>query len=350
MSEPRQSTGASTSDRAGRDDRPGRLRLVAARQESILIVVFVAMVTVFSLLNPTYFSTAVLGNILQDFGPVMLMAIGGTFVILTGGIDLSVGALLGLSGVSAALVIRESTERSTDPATAIVLGVVAALVVGAAVGLVNGLLVTKVRLAPFIATLSTMSVCTGTTLLITGGVQIAGAPPEVIRIGNDRVMGMITAPLVVVFLAIVIAWLVLSRTRVGRHTYAIGSNPFAARVAGINVERHLVLVYVAAGVLAALAGLFVYFRLASGSPSSGRGGELQAIAAAVIGGVSLTGGVGRVTGTALGALITASILSGLILVGVEPNAQQIVVGALIAFAVAVQGIGRTGRSDGGLGK
>lgn len=320
--------------------RNERLKEFATRQETLLLAVFALMVLVFSLVNPRYFSTAAFGNILQDFGPVMLMAIGQTFVILTGGIDLSVGALLGLSGVSAALAIRATTSSGMEPALSIVIGIVAALAVGALVGVINGLLITRVKLAPFIATLATMGACMGTTLVVTGGVQIAGAPKEVVLIGNTRFLEIFTMPLVVVLVLLTGAWLTLSRTRFGRRTYAIGSNPFAARVAGINVNRHLMKVYVIAGLLAAVAGLFVYFRLGSGSPASGRGGELQAIAAAVIGGISLVGGVGRVTGTALGALITASVLSGLILIGVEPNAQQIVVGALIAFAVAVQGIRR----------
>ena len=320
--------------------RSSRLRSVVTRQESLLLGVLVLMVIAFSVINPRYFSAPALANILQDFGPVMLMALGQTFVILTGGIDLSVGALLGLSGVSAALVVRSTTENGLPPATSITAGIVAALAVGAVVGLVNGLLVTRVKLAPFIATLATMGVCTGLTLVITGGVQIAGAPKTVVTIGNTRILDVFTIPLLAVFLLMALCWLVLSRTQFGRWTYAIGSNQFAARAAGINVERHLMKIYVMAGVLSAVAGLFVYFRLGSGSPSSGRGGELQAIAAAVIGGLSLFGGVGRVTGTMLGALITASVLSGLILIGVEPNAQQIVVGVLIAFAVAVQAVSR----------
>jgi len=320
--------------------RGDRWKEVATRQETLLIAVYVIMVLAFSVINPRYFSTASFGNILQDFAPVMLMAIGQTFVILTGGIDLSVGAVLGLSGVSAALAIRTTTASGMDPALSITIGVAAALLVGAMVGIVNGILITRVKLAPFIATLATMGICMGTTLVVTGGVQIAGAPKEVVLLGNTRYLEVFTVPLFIVLGVLVVAWLTLSRTRFGRHTYAIGSNQFAARVAGINVDRHLMKIYVIGGILAAIAGLFVYFRLGSGSPASGRGGELQAIAAAVIGGISLMGGVGRVTGTALGALITASVLSGLILIGIEPNAQQIVVGALIALAVAVQGIGR----------
>lgn len=321
--------------------RGDRWRELATRQETLLIAVYVIMVVIFSIINPRYFSTASFGNIMQDFAPVMLMAIGQTFVIITGGIDLSVGAVLGLSGVSAALTIRATTANGMDPALSIAAGIGTALLVGIVVGVINGLLVTQVGLAPFIATLATMGACMGTTLVVTGGVQIAGAPAEVVKIGNTRYLEILTAPLIVALVILALAWVVLAKTRFGRHTYAIGSNQFAARVAGINVKRHLMKIYVLGGVLASLAGLFVYFRLGSGSPASGRGGELQAIAAAVIGGVGLMGGVGRVTGTALGALITASVLSGLILIGVEPNAQQIVVGALIALAVAVQGLSRS---------
>lgn len=317
-----------------------RTKALMRKQEFLLILVYAVMVAAFSLLNPRYLSFAAFGNILQDFGPVILMATGMTFVIITGGIDLSVGALSGLAGVSAALVIRSMTASEMPAALSITAGIVTALAVGLLVGTINGLLVTKVKLAPFIATLATMGACTGTTLVITGGVQIAGAPPEVIAIGNTRFLGILTVPLVGVLLILLVFGLILVKTRFGRHTYAVGSNSFAARVAGINVNRHLMKVYIIGSVLASLAGMFVYFRLGSGSPATGKGGELQAIAAVVIGGASLMGGVGRVSGTALGALITTSVLSGLILIGVEPNAQQIVVGALIAFAVAVQGIGR----------
>ncbi|MFZ1382030.1 MAG: ABC transporter permease [Scrofimicrobium sp.] len=317
-----------------------KLKRLLGNQEAMLIVVYALMVLVFSLLNPRYFSTAAFGNILQDFGPIMLMATGMTFVIITGGIDLSVGSLAGLSGVCAALTIRATTANGMAPALSILLGILTALCVGAIVGTINGLLITKVGLAPFIATLATMGACTGSTLVITGGVQIAGAPSAVVQIGNTRFLGILTWPLVGVLLILVSFALILVKTKFGRHTYAIGSNTFAARVAGINVNKHLMKVYLIASLLASLAGMFVYFRLGSGSPATGKGGELQAIAAVVIGGAAMTGGSGRVTGTALGALITTSVLSGLILVGVEPNAQQIVVGALIAFAVAVQTMGQ----------
>ena len=249
--------------------RGDRWRELATRQETLLIAVYVIMVVIFSIINPRYFSTASFGNIMQDFAPVMLMAIGQTFVIITGGIDLSVGAVLGLSGVSAALTIRATTANGMDPALSIAAGIGTALLVGILVGVINGLLVTRVGLAPFIATLATMGACMGTTLVVTGGVQIAGAPAEVVKIGNTRYLEILTAPLIVALVILALAWVVLAKTRFGRHTYAIGSNQFAARVAGINVKRHLMKIYVLGGVLASIAGLFVYFRLGSGSPASG---------------------------------------------------------------------------------
>jgi ribose transport system permease protein len=333
-------SGSALQSRENIDTWRNRVLSFVLRQDFLLLVFFAGMTGVFSAFNPRFFSIAAAANILQDFSPVVLMAIGQTFIIASGGIDLSVGSTLGISGVIMALVIRTLTEKSFDPVATIVLGLAVAVAVGGIIGLTNGLLVSYVRIVPFVATLATMGAAAGMSLVITGGVQIAGAPNAVILIGNVRYFGMLTVPVMAVLLIIVIAWASLSRTRFGRWTYAIGSNMFASRAAGIDVQKHFLKIYVLSGILSALAGAFVYFRLGSGSPLSGRGGELSAIAAAVIGGVSLQGGAGRLTWVVLGALITTSILSGLILVGVEPNWQQIVVATLIAIAVGVQGLGR----------
>lgn len=332
------------------DSRASRIRSVLMRQDVILLGVLIAMVAFFTVMNPLFFSTFAFANILQDWAPIILLAIGQTYVIVTGGIDLSVGATLGLSGVGCAMVMRSLQESNTSTALTILFGIVVALVIGLVVGLVNGLLITWVKLAPFIATLATMGAGAGLTLVLTSGVQIAGGPSAVIRLGNTQYLGILTIPLIVVLVVLAIAWTVLHLTRFGRWTYAIGSNAFAARSAGISVERHLLKVYMLSGVLAGLGGLFVYFRLGSGSPTSGQGQELTAIAAAVIGGTSLFGGSGRMSGTVLGALITSAVLSGLILIGVAPNWQQVVIGVLIAVAVGVQQVSairaRTGAGHG----
>ncbi len=322
--------------------RPHWLKTVMVRQDVILLLLFCIMIAAFSAANPRFFSIRAMANVLQDFSPVVLMAIGQTFVIASRGIDLSVGSVLGLAGVSMALVIRAANEGGVDPWLAITLGMAAAIGVGVVVGLINGLLITYCRLVPFVATLATMGAAAGMSLVLTGGTQIAGAPKEVILLGNATYLGALTVPVIAVFVIIMLSWAFLSRARFGRWTYAIGSNPFAARGAGISVDRHLIKIYLISGILAALAGAFVYFRLGSGSPLSGRGGELNAIAATVIGGVSLQGGTGKLSGVVVGALITTAVLSGLILIGVQPNWQQIVVAALIALAVGVQGLGARG--------
>lgn len=335
-STPAEPEAGSATSPAQRNEKGAGLRAVLFRQDTILLGVLVVMVVFFTVMNPLFFSAHAFANILQDWAPVMLLAIGQTYVIVTAGIDLSVGSTLGLSGVSAALAIRSLTESGTSPTVAIALGVLVALATGALVGLVNGLLVVKVRLAPFIATLATMGAGAGLTLVLTRGVQIAGGPREVVTIGSTRFLDVLTAPLVMVLVVLAVAWIVLEQTRFGRWTYAIGSNSFAARAAGITVDRHLVKVYMLSGLMAGMAGLFVYLRLGSGSPTSGQGFELTAIAAVVIGGTSLFGGSGRMTGTVLGALITTAVLSGLILIGVAPYWQRVVVGVLIAAAVGLQ--------------
>ncbi len=318
------------------------VRTFIDRQDLILMVILAGMIAIFSILNPRFFSLPALSNVLGDFGPVMLMAIGQTYVVISRGIDLSVGSILGLSGVVMALVVRDMNAAGYAAGLSISTGLLACLAVGVVCGLVNGLLITRARLVPFIATLATMGAAAGLSIVLTGGAQVAGAPRELILIGNKTFLGTFTIPVIAALVITAIAWVFLRYSRFGRWTYAIGSNEFAARGAGINVSRHLVKVYVLSGVMAALAGAFVYFRLGSGSPLSGRGGELTAIAATVIGGVSLHGGIGKLSGVILGALITTTVISGLIMVRVEPNWQQVVVAFLIAFAVGMQGFTKSG--------
>ena len=323
------------------------VRSALLRQDVILLAVFMAMVGLFTAMNSAFLSVSSIANVLQDWAPVMLLAIAETYVIITAGIDLSVGSTLGLSGVACALSMRSMHSADHGATETIVVGLGAALLVGMVVGLINGLLITKAKLAPFIATLATMGAGAGVTLVVTNGIQIAGGPLRVIQLGNTTYLQVLTVPLIVVLAVLAISWVTLGLTRFGRYTYAIGSNAFAARGAGIAVDRHLMKVYILSGVLSGLAGAFVYFRLGSGSPTSGHGQELAAIAATVIGGTSLFGGSGRISGTLLGALMTTSVLNGLILIGVQPNWQEVVIGLLIAVAVGVQQLNVVRRSRGG---
>lgn len=328
---------------AGHRPSSAILEFAASRQELVLLGAYLLMILLFTLLNPLYLSTASFANILQDWAPVVLMAVGESLVIIAGGIDLSVGSTLGLSGIACALVIRAMTSDGQDPWVTIGAGLLAAAAVGLAVGLVNGVLVTRARLAPFVATLATLGAASGFTLVITGGTFIAGGPAEVIQVGNTVYLSLVTLPIVLVIAVVAVTSVGLHKSRFGRWTYAIGSNEFAARAAGINVERHLLRLYAISGLLAGFAGVVVYFRLGSGAPSSGGGMELNAIAAAVVGGTLLSGGVGTLPGTVLGSLIITSVLSGLILAGVEPNWQQVAIGILIAIAVIFQGLGSSAR-------
>jgi ribose transport system permease protein len=317
----------------GYRSRFGRL---VRNQQLLLVLVLAAMVAVFSVINPTFFSVGVVGNILVDWAPVALIAIAETFVIVSGGIDLSVGSTITLSGVVAAYAMQAATTTGHAPdGLSLLLGVVVAIGTGLAVGLVNSFLITVARLVPFIATLATLGAGAGASLVLTKGGPIAGGPSSAIGFSVPW-LGPLSWPIIVVAIVMAFAGLVLHRARFGRYTFAIGGNAFAATAAGIDVPRHLTKVYALSGGLAGLAGMLTYLTLGSGSPTSGMGDELVAIAAVVIGGASLVGGTGRMSGTALGSLILATVTSGLIIINIDPNWNQIVVGILIAAAVTLQ--------------
>ena len=306
-------------------------------QTVLLLVVYGAVVLYFTSRNSIFFSKDVFANILLDWGPVVLIAVGETFVVISGGIDLSVGATLGFSGVVAAFAMRGLTTDGHSQALVVTAGTLVALATGAGVGLLNAVLINRAKLVPFIATLVTLGAGSGLVIVMTKGAPIAGGPPKAILLSNPWV-GPFSKPVLLVAAVTLTAGLFLHKARFGRYTFAIGSNAFAARAAGINVKRHLAKVYMLSGALAGLAGMFFYLRLGSGAPTSGAGAELDAIAAVVIGGVALSGGVGRMAGTALGALLLTTITSGLIIINVPPDWKKVVVAILIALAVTVQGL------------
>jgi ribose transport system permease protein len=320
------------------------LRRFFGNQQAILLLVLVGMVVLFSVLNPVFFTVDVAGNVLSDWAPVGLIAVAETYVVISGGIDLSVGATLGFAGVVAAYAMQAMTGSGMPDPLVIFLGTLVAAAVGLGVGIVNALLINVAKLVPFVATLATLGAAGGMSIVLTGGAPIGNGPQSAIAL-SVAWLGPFSWPVIVVVVIVVLAGLVLHLSRFGRHTYAIGSNPFAALAAGINVKRHLAKVYGLSGLLAGLAGMFLYIRLGSGAPTSGAGNELDAIAAVVIGGVALAGGVGRMTGTVLGSLILATVTSGLIIIGVQPNWKQVVVAILIAAAVSLQALRlRGGRS------
>ncbi len=306
-----------------------------ANQQIILLVVLLALGIFFTINNQIFFSTNVFANILLDWAPLTLIAVGETFVIISGGIDLSVGAITGFSGIIAAFVMRDLTHLMWGEPATLLVGLLVTVIVGSGLGFINGILITATRLVPFVATLVMLGAAGGLSIVLTGGAPIGDGPANAILL-TVPVFGPFSIPVIIVVVVVVWLGLVLHLSRFGRYTYAIGSNSFAALVAGINVNRYLIRIYMLSGMLAGLAGMFFYIRLGSGAPTSGLNSELDAIASVVIGGVALSGGVGVFVGTVLGALILTTITSGLIIIGVAPDWKQVVVALLIAFAVLAQ--------------
>jgi ribose transport system permease protein len=308
---------------------------IFANQQALLLLVLLAMIAFFTSRNHIFFSNAVFGNIISDWAPIVLIAIGETFVIISGGIDLSVGSTVAISGVGAAFAMRSLNTNGYSPTITLTIGLVVSAAVGLLVGAINAFLITKTNVVPFIATLVTMGAGSGLAIVFTGGGPIGGGPDQAIQLSVPKV-GPFSYPGVGIVVIVIVLGLFLHKARFGRYTYAIGSNEFAARAAGINTKRHLSKIYMLSGILAGLAGYYYYLRLGCGAPTSGLGGELQAIAAVVIGGAALSGGEGRISGTVLGALILTTVTSGLIIINVAANWKQVVVAILIAAAVLLQ--------------
>jgi ribose transport system permease protein len=309
-----------------------------ATQQGILVLFIAALVGFFSFISKghRFWSSAELTNVMNDSAPIMLMAIGMTFVVISGGIDLSVGSNAAMSGVVAALTMRNLTAHDVGPYWTMAVGVVAAIAVGALVGLVNSLLINYARLVPFVATLATLGISRGLATVFTRGGPVGDGPrKESFKFSNPSYWAF-SKPMIIVAFLVFLAWAYLHKSRFGRHTFALGSNPFAANAAGISGRRHIVKVYMLSGIMAGLAGCFYYLRLGSGSPNSGVGRELDTVAAVVVGGVVLTGGVGTITGVGLGAIAIAVVTGGLAFTDLDPNFRDVFVGVLTAVAAAVQ--------------
>lgn len=289
----------------------------------LALIVLIAIVTI---MNPNFVAPINLLNLLRQVSVNALIAFGMTFVILTGGIDLSVGSTMALSGALVAGMITSGV----DPLLAMIGGVL----IGGVLGSVNGLLITKGKMAPFIATLATMTIYRGATLVYTNGNPITGIGDSFIFkfIGRGYLFG-IPFPVILMLIAFGILFLCLHKMTFGRKTYAIGGNEKAAFVAGIKIDRVKVMIYALSGMMASISGIIITSRLNSAQPNAGQAYEMDAIAAVVLGGTSLSGGRGRIFGTLIGALIIGTLNNGLNLLGVSSFYQQIVKGIVIIIAV-----------------
>ncbi len=280
--------------------------------------------------RPSFLSVASLVNILNQSAVFGVLSVGMTFVILTGGIDLSVGSLIAFGGVIAAWIVRTG---GAPPLPWIIIGWTAALAVGTMCGTVAGLLVTRVQVPPFIATLALMSSLRGLGYILAGGQPIAPLPAIYTILGRYRLFDLVPLGVLVMLAVFLLGGILLNSTGFGRHVRAIGGNEEAARLSGIAVGRVKTTVYAMCGMLAVLGGLIASSKLGSGDPKAGIGDELSVIAAVVVGGTSLSGGRGTIAGTFIGLLIVSVLNSGLNWIGVESFGQQVILGLVILAAV-----------------
>lgn len=292
------------------------------------LVGLLVLITIVTILSPSFLSTKNIFNILRQTSVNGIIATGMTFVILTGGIDLSVGSILAISGAVCASLLASGQN--------IIIAVLAALIIGAMVGFLNGFIITKGKLQPFIATLATMTILRGLTLVYTDGKPITlGSGDLAIKfgqIGGGKIFGIPT-PALIMILVFTICTFVLKNTQMGRYTYALGSNEEATKLSGLNTDKIKIAVYTISGILASVAGIIITSRLFSAQPTAGDGYELDAIAAVVLGGTSLTGGKGKITGTIIGALIIGVLSNALNILDVSSYYQMMVKGAVILVAV-----------------
>ena len=312
------------------------LRKMAALAGLILLIIF------FSVTNEYFFTTNNIMTVGLQTSTIALIGIGATCVILTGGIDLSTGSVVALSGVAAAMIVNAGVY--------VPLGMVLGVLVGGICGLINGILVTRMKLPPFIATLGMMMVARGLALYVTNAAPVSGMPESFANLGNGALFKIVEEganglpkvvfpgipyPVIIMIFITILFTFALSKLKVGRYLYAIGSNEEAARLSGIKTNLVKVYAYVASGLLSGLTGVILASRLVTAQPNGGVSYELDAIASAVVGGTSLMGGVGTIPGTLIGSFIIGVLRNGLNMNGVSSFVQMIVIGLVIIVAVSL---------------
>ncbi|ADA67854.1 MULTISPECIES: ABC transporter permease [Thermotoga] len=291
-----------------------------------VVVGFVALLVALSILSDRFLTISNLLNVLRQVSVQAIIAFGMTIVIISGGIDLSVGSVFAFSAVVLASILKQGS---------IFLAMLAGLGVGALFGLFNGFVIAKAKLQPFIVTLATMAIARSFTLLYTNGMPITGFSDAFRFIGRGEIFS-IPVPVFIMFGVFFLTWYLLSQTKLGLYAYSIGGNEEATRLSGVNVDRYKIIFYVISGVYSAVSAMILTARLNSAQPIFGQGYELDAIAAVVLGGASLSGGKGTVFGTLFGALIMGIINNGLNLLNVSPFYQQAVKGSIILAAVLLE--------------
>ena len=306
-------------------------------QKYIIVVAIFAEVTVFSLLAPQFLSIDNLVNVALSIAITGILAVGMTFVILTGGIDLSVGSVLAVAGIVAAICAKTLGDAG------IFVGIIAAVLVGVLCGLFNGVTVSRFRVPPFVVTLAVLTIARGLAFIIadkfSGSTSVSELPASFAFLGREKLFGL-PVPVITMLIVFAIGWFLLRHTRFGRYVYAIGGNSEASFLAGINVKSVTTWVYVLNGFLVGLAGVTLASRLGAGLANAGMQYELDVIAAVVVGGTSLMGGKGSVVSTLFGAIFIGVLNNGLNLAGIDPYLQKVALGVVILLAVLADQINK----------
>ncbi|MBO9626628.1 MAG: ABC transporter permease [Microbacterium sp.] len=297
-------------------------------QQSLAFGTLVVLVVFFAIASPSFLTFSNIASVLLSTAVIGILALGTTFVIITGGIDLSIGTGMALCAVMTGVFV-------TNMGLPVWVGVIGGILTGVLMGLVNGVNITFLRLPPFIATLAMMMIAGGLALVISGVAPIyfSTSAPDFKKIALGVIIPGIPNAVLITALLAVIGYIVLSKTLLGRYTFAIGSNEEATRLSGVNTRRWTIFIYMFAGAFTGVAGVIIASRLDSAQPQIGTGYELQAIAAVIIGGTSLLGGRGSILGTVIGALIMSVLVNGLRIMSIQTEWQNIVIGVVVLLAV-----------------
>lgn len=297
------------------------------QNEVILLVIVIFLITIAGIINPRFVG---LDNIKTMSRDIAILAIGATgigFVILTGGIDLSVGSIVAVGGVmSGVFIVRYGLP--------IWLGILLTLIIGVLIGLIHGLFVTKLKMHGFLITLVSMGVARGAMLVVTMGFPITDMPRPFNYFGQGFLFGEIPVPVVIYLIILAITYFILRYTYIGRHIYAVGGNMEAARLSGVNVDKRVILSYVISTVCATIVGMIQAGRMTMGHPGAGEGFELTTITAAILGGLSFSGGSGSVLGIAIGAVLIGILQNGMIMLNINPYYHKVVIGLVLLFAIS----------------
>ena len=310
------------------------MKAVKNIKENVVWVMLVVLIIMFSLATPMFFKQGNLITILRQISNTGILAVAMSFVVIGGGIDLSIGNMMGLCGMITALML---TETNLPIVVSCILGV---LFCGL-LGLITGVLITYTKMPPLIMTLGMSYVCLGWAFLTTGGFPVYGLPDSVKILGQGYIFGWIPVCVLILIAVIVAGALILNKTNYGRYIYAIGSNEEAARLSGINVKFIRISVYVISGLLSGLSGLLLMSRVNSGQPKNGNGMEMDALIAAVVGGVSIAGGEGKASGIIGGMLVMGVLANGMAVMGMSDYTQTLVKGLVLIVVVAVDSFVRT---------